>query len=489
MRVYTVRTEFPQSTKVDLPSAMLLSLSSGGDMELALDPENGSHFMSGTMAQTQMAGGTPRALEKDVISADYAPDGKALAVAQQANRKVQLEYPVGKVVYTTTGYLDYVRVSPSGDQVAFLEHPVFGDNRGWVSVVDQAGKHQQLTKEFEGVEGLAWSRSGTELWFTASVQAADMQLEGVSLAGKQREILTTPQGTRLMDIAANGRVLLCSDRQEAEITGIDPSTGKEQHGLEWFNGSVLPDILPDGKAIVFLEFGGPAGPLYLVVYRKLDGSAPVALGPGAYPKFSPDGTTTAALLVTRPPQVALNPIGTGESRRLPIGDLTSLGRVAWFPDGKHLLLTGATEGQPLRTYEMDIEGGSPQPLGPADFTGIAVAKDGRRIAGGNAAGETVVFDRETKKMQVVAGIDSHEIVKKWTEDGQALIVSLRTLWQASVYRVETATGKRTLLKSVELSERAGSRVNLASGFAYAEDSKTYVYNTLRALGTLYVVEG
>jgi hypothetical protein len=192
---------------------------------------------------------------------------------------------------------------------------------------------------------------------------------------------------------------------------------------------------------------------------------------------------------TRPPQVALNPIGTGESRRLPVGDLTSLGRVAWFPDGKHLLLTGATEGQPLRTYEMDIEGGSPQPLGPSDFTGIAVAKDGKRIAGENAAGEAVVFDPETQKMQVAAGVEPQEILQKWTEDGQALIVSSGTAWQASVYRVETATGKRTLLQSVELSEKAGSRANLGLGFAYAEKSKTYVYTTNRELGTLYVVEG
>jgi Tol biopolymer transport system component len=161
---------------------------------------------------------------------------------------------------------------------------------------------------------------------------------------------------------------------------------------KWFNGSLMGDILPDGKAIVFFEWGGPAGPLYLVVYRKLDGSAPVALGPGGSPRFSPDGTTVASPLLTRPPQVALNPIGTGESRRLPVGEITSLESVAWFPDGKHLLLNGATEGQPLRTYEMDLEGGGPQALGPADFTAVAVAKDGKRIAGRNASAEAVVFD-------------------------------------------------------------------------------------------------
>lgn len=98
----------------------------------------------------------------------------------------------------------------------------------------------------------------------------------------------------------------------------------------------MGDILPDGKAIAFLEWGGPAGPLYLVVYRKLDGSGPVAFGPGGNPRISPDETTVASPLLTRPPQVVLNQTEAGESRRLPVGEITSLKSVAWFPDGKHL---------------------------------------------------------------------------------------------------------------------------------------------------------
>jgi hypothetical protein len=38
LQVYTVRMEFPQSTKVDLPSAILLALSASGNMEIAVDP-------------------------------------------------------------------------------------------------------------------------------------------------------------------------------------------------------------------------------------------------------------------------------------------------------------------------------------------------------------------------------------------------------------------------------------------------------------------
>ncbi|MGA2263405.1 MAG: hypothetical protein ABSH28_18465, partial [Acidobacteriota bacterium] len=131
LQIYSVRLEFPQSVKVDLRSATLLALSPSGDLELAVDPVHEWSFLSGTMAQAQMAGGTPREQEPDVIAADYAPDGKTLAVARKANRKVQLEYPAGNAIYTTSGYLDYARISPSGKEVAFLEHPVYGDDRGW----------------------------------------------------------------------------------------------------------------------------------------------------------------------------------------------------------------------------------------------------------------------------------------------------------------------------------------------------------------------
>jgi hypothetical protein len=212
------------------------------------------------------------------------------------------------------------------------------------------------------------------------------------------------------------------------------------------------------------------------------------LGPGGGPKFSPDGTMVASTLLSRPPQVALNPIGAGDSRRLAVGDITSLVHVAWFPDGRNLLLVGATEGQPLRTYRMDIQGGKPQALGPADFLGAAIAKDGKGIAGRNAtSGATVVFDADTQKVQEIPGVGPEERFEKWTLDGQALLVSTETPSEARMYRVDVPTGKRTLLQTAEPSEKAGEVA--AVRLSYAEGSKTYVYYTVRGLGTLYVAEG
>ena len=485
--IYTVRTEFPQSTKVDVPSAILFAVASSGEMEIGVAPVHHTNFQSGTMSQSVMAGGAPRAQTNDVISADYAPDGKTLAIVRSANQKVQVEYPAGKVIYATSGYLDYVRVSPDGKTVAFAEHPVYDDDRGWVAVVDEQGNHKQLTSEYSTLQGIAWSRTGKEIWYTASPEGTDRQLLGVELSGKQRRILAIPTGMRLLDIAPDGRLLIVAEDMRSEISGIDPATGKERKGLQWFNGSGLADVAPDGKAVLYEEWGGPAGTLYLAVYRKLDGSPPTALGEGTTPRFSPDGLTAAAPVLSRPPKVALHPIGTGESRRFAVGDLASLRDVAWFPDGKHLMLVGSAESEPLRTYEMDLDGGKPQPVGPSDFRGISVAKDGMRIVGIKASGEAVIFDTSTQKLQAIPGIGPGESVQGWTDDGQALLLTASTPWEAQIYRVEVGSGKRNLLQKFELEDKAGSSLNIRA--LYKERSKTYVYNVRRILSNLYVVEG
>jgi eukaryotic-like serine/threonine-protein kinase len=487
MRIYTVRVEFPQSTRVDLPDGALLALSPGGDVEVAEDVVPHVNFVSGTLAEAQLSGGTPRGQVDGVIAADYAPDGKSRAVSRIANQRVQLEYPIGKVIYSTSGYIDFVRISPDGQLVAFAEHPVYDDDRGWVAIVDQEGHHKQLTGEYPTLQGMAWSRTGKEVWYTASEASTDRVLYGVNLAGTKREILTAPYGMRIMDVSADGRVLVSSQDERSEIYGIDPTTKKERSGLEWFNGSGLGDITPDGKAIALSEWGGPAGPLYLVAYRKLDGSAPTQLGEGATPKFSPDELTVAAPLLSMPPKVVLHPIGVGQSRRIAVGDLVQLVYVAWFPDGKHLLLEGAGEGQPLHTYELDLESGKLRPVGTSDFVGVAVASDGKRIAGRNGSGAAEVFDLASQKTQALPGIESQDSIDKWTEDGQALLVTVSTPLEGEVYRVDATTGKRSLLQKVELAEKAGSVIPLK--ICYAEKSKTYAYTGRRILCSLYLVDG
>ena len=52
----------------------------------------------------------------------------------------RVEYPIGKVLYQTSGWISDLRFSPKGDHLAFIDHNLLGDDGGVVGVVDLNGK-------------------------------------------------------------------------------------------------------------------------------------------------------------------------------------------------------------------------------------------------------------------------------------------------------------------------------------------------------------
>ena len=82
------------------------------------------------MARTSFTGGSPREVIENVQDADWAPDGSAIAVSHAVGNKYQLEYPIGKVIYETTGYISHLRFSHRGDKIAFMDHPFPHDDEG-----------------------------------------------------------------------------------------------------------------------------------------------------------------------------------------------------------------------------------------------------------------------------------------------------------------------------------------------------------------------
>src|SRR6185295_3999630 len=110
----------------------------------------------GTLARAPLSGGAPRELLEGVQHADWLPDGSNLVVSHVVDGKYRLEFPIGKVVYQTTGWISHVSVSPDGQRVAFLDQPLVGDDRGAVSVIDSAGVRKQLPVECESTQGISW---------------------------------------------------------------------------------------------------------------------------------------------------------------------------------------------------------------------------------------------------------------------------------------------------------------------------------------------
>ncbi len=137
------------------PRTHLLAVSSKGELAVLTNTVFLDHrLFSGTLARMPMDG-APRPLAEDVREVDWLPDGSDLVVVREIPGGDQLEFPTGHVVHKVTGYLSDPRVSPDGSRVAFMEHPVKFDNRGFVKVVDRAGVVTTISGEFGEGQGIA----------------------------------------------------------------------------------------------------------------------------------------------------------------------------------------------------------------------------------------------------------------------------------------------------------------------------------------------
>ncbi len=52
------------------------------------------------------------------------------------------------------GWVSHIRFSPKGDRLAFIDHPLRGDDGGTISVVDLNGKKSDLTQRWASAFGL-----------------------------------------------------------------------------------------------------------------------------------------------------------------------------------------------------------------------------------------------------------------------------------------------------------------------------------------------
>ena len=72
--IFTTRVGSSDSRPLGIFPAGILSISSAGEMAIALGCENRWEKCFGTLARVPLAGGTPREVLEDVGSADFSPD-------------------------------------------------------------------------------------------------------------------------------------------------------------------------------------------------------------------------------------------------------------------------------------------------------------------------------------------------------------------------------------------------------------------------------
>ncbi|HYM13480.1 MAG TPA: protein kinase, partial [Bryobacterales bacterium] len=380
--LFSARLEFPESRSLGLSEVRIAAISPSGEMALVLSSSMGAFGNPGILARAPLAGGSPRKILEGISDADWSPDGGQLAVVRSARDKVRLEFPVGKVLYETSGNISFPRVSARGDRVAFFDHPLRNDDRGAVAVVDLAGRKTTLSSGWASVQGLAWSRQNPgEIWFTASAAGIGRNLYGVTLGGQQRAILRVPGGIVLQDVSRDGRVLMVREESRFSIAGLAPGETKERD-LTWFGRSIAIDLSQDGKTLLFREEGDPVGPNYAVCIRKTDGSPPIRLGEGMPLALSPDGAWVLAAHPTQP-GIFLLPTGAGDARKLKTDPVETADQGSWFPDSRRIAFHGSEPGKPGRCFTFDIDGsGPPRPVTPEGTLGCAVSPDGKWIGAG-----------------------------------------------------------------------------------------------------------
>jgi Tol biopolymer transport system component len=487
-QLYSTRKESPESLALALREGRVESISRSGEMLLLkILHRSTGYARSGTLSQAPLAGSAARPLLEDVCDADWAPDGQSMAVVRAPGWRYRLEYPVGKVLYETSGWISHPRVSPEGDLVAFLDHPIFGDDRGSVALVDRAGNRKTLTPEWGSTQGVAWSRSGGEIWFTAAQNGLSRALYAVTPKGRLRQVAAAPGGMLLQDISRDGRVLFAQQNVRLGLLALLPgeTQPRDVSSLDW---ALEPILSGDGKTLVYTEQGEGGGEDYSVYLRRLDGSPSVRLGEGDARAISPDGQFVLSTLIrTSPPQMVLLPTGAGQPKPLPT-DAISHAEATFLPDGRRILFVGREPGRPPRDFIQDLEAGAPRAVTPEGVTGTVISPDGRAVVVSGPDGELALHPLEGGPPHPIPGLRKEDRPLRFSSDGRFLYVGgPGNELPARVDRVDVASGRRELVR--ELSPRDPAATSSLLCLAISPDGRTLVYLDVEALGRLYLAEG
>jgi serine/threonine protein kinase/WD40 repeat protein len=494
--VFTARPEAPEARSMGLTRTQLASVSSASEMAVLLNSKAiGTWVNMGTLARAPLVGGAPREVLEQVQWADWSADGTSLAVVRDLGGRNRLEYPIGKPLYESGGWIGHPRVSPKGDLIAFIDHPVQGDDSGSLALVDLAGNKRSLSGEWFTIQGLAWSPDGKEIWFTASKSGVDRTLYAVTMDGKERMVLRLPGAVMIFDIFKDGRVLLMRASWRRELIGMTADDAK-QHDLSWLDYTYPADLSGDGKTLLFDEEGGggsldyskSGGLSYAVYIRKTDGAPAVLLGEGGAVALSPDGKSVIASTQDSPSQLKLLTTGAGEAKDLTKGNINH-SWAHWFPDGKRILLSGNEPGKGVKLYVRELASGKSQAITPEGVNGTAfvIAPDSQLVAGIGPDQKGYLYPVAGGEPRVIAGLSAGEQPITFSSDSRSLYVYQPGELPALVYRIDLQTGQRTLWKQLMPSDPAG--VETIGPILITPDAKTCVFGYHRMLADLYLVEG
>ena len=497
-QIYSLRFDSAGIRPLDINANQVVAVSSKGELAVI---ESSQHLSgsteSGFLARVPLGGGAPKRILNDVQSADWSPDGSELAIARfvPEKRAFRLEYPIGNVLYETAGWIDSTRLSADGRTIAFVDHPVFGYDAGYVAVVPSSGgRVQRLSPEWSDLRGLAWHPNG-EIWFSATDVGFDYSIFAATLSGKTRQVLTVPGGLVLDDIASDRRVL-ATHSSERTIIMVSTRSRPDEQNLGWLENTEFFRFSRDGTQILLGDESLASGPLHASFLRNIDGSAAVRVGDGDGIAMSPNGEWVLSRIP--PDQLVLLPTGPGAPRHLnPPGAPDKRARsetpkpviradlpAEWFPNGERIAFIGNDN----RTHLLDLDG-KDTPLTPAGTTGDLVTSDGTHVLVQTKEGRFELFPVAGGSPVPLDFLHKTDRPIRFSADGKDVFVgtSEKGTPGITVFRINLKSGGRTRLWHLK-----SPRSTVANDIVLVDvtpDGTGYAYGYRQLITELYAVDG
>ena len=486
-QLYVIRPDFPAASPLGPPNTHLLAISSKGDLAVLTGARFVRHrLFTGTLAQMPLGGGAPRELLADVREADWSPDGSTLAIIHEVGGKDRLEYPIGKVLYESSGYLSDPRVALDGKTIALFEHPYRYDDRGAVIMVDRGGRRTMLSEGYDALEGLAWSPDGRAVVFSGTQGERGLQTRSVDLRGRVRLRVPSPGALTVQDVGRGGRWLVTTDDEQDRVFVRAPGAQADRD-ISWLDRSQLPLISEDGQFVVFDNAGVDAGANYATMLRKTDGSPVVRLAEGFPAGLSSDGRWVLVIVPSAQQQLMLYPTGPGQPRRLDHGEFQNINFAQFFPGGQQLLVCGNEPGRAPRCYARALDAGALRPVTAEGTDAGFISPDGREVVGRLTSQGFRIYPTDGGAPREIPSLTPADQVFGWSRDGAAVWVARPNEIPMRVERLDLASGRRTLLEVIAPPNRSG--LLFFGWVSLALDPRSYTYQTREYVSHLFTVEG
>jgi hypothetical protein len=218
--------------------------------------------------------------------------------------------------------------------------------------------------------------------------------------------------------------------------------------------------------------------------RRTDGSSPaVRLADGADAQnFSPDKRWFTRVSAGR---ITLLPTGPGESRTIQ-DDGLEYRAVAWFRDGKRLLVEAQAGGKPSRLYVRDLTAGPPRPFTAEGFRLEALSPDGTLVVAQEPERNRVLLRVAGGEPSALPGLVRRDNVLGFDTSGKYVFVAHPGV-PPRIDRYELASGKLVFFREISLPDPTGVDENF--DVQITPDGACYCYTFMRSLSRLYYVEG